>query len=213
MIIGSFNNLNMTTEFEIIQKAFPSEVQEELNSLLTRFEIETKHSTIRFEETIVGKEFIQIPSRIYYNPPYSLVDSKFTQIEKEILSCIYSRHHNGFIRQKAIMNTIHSDNYWTTPYIVKIIGEYVIEILNDINNNFGTINKTNLILFIQKNPEFYNRICSRVESYWDCYYRYQFPKKLNNIKVTGKLRYVGFQLLDKIDELISQYENDISVIR
>ena len=191
------------TEFEIIQKAFPVEIREEVNSLLTKFTIETKHSTQGFETVVIGEEKFEIPYRIYYNPPYSLVNSKFTQKEQEILNCIFSRNENGYIRQKAIQNIIASSNNWTLPYIVRVIGEYVIEILNDINNNFETINKSNLISFVQQNPKLYNQTRSRISSYWDCYFRRQFPEMLKGIRVPEEQRYVGFQLLSKIDKLIN----------
>lgn len=189
-------------EIGIIQKAFPLEVRREVDSLLTKLDVETRHSTKGFERVTIGRETLYIPSRIYYKPPYSLVDPKFTGTEREILNCIFSRHYNGYIRQKAILNIINSDRNWTTPYIVRIIGEYVIEILKDINNHFEAINKLNLVSFIRQNPEFYNRTHSRVNSYWNCYYRSQFPEKLKGIKVPEKQRYTGFQLLSKIDELI-----------
>ena len=192
------------TELEIIQKAFPIEIREEVNSLLMKFSVETKHSTIRFESVVIGQEKIEIPSRIYYNPPYSLTDSKFKQVEKEIINCIFSRHNDGYIRQKAILNIIGSDNNWTVPYIVRIIGEYVIEILKDIDNNFEIINKYNLTSFVLQNPEFYNRTRSRVMSYWHCYFRRQFPEILKKIRVPEEQRYVGFRLLNKIDKLICE---------
>ena len=191
------------TEFEIIQKAFPVEIREEVNSLLTKFAIETKLSTKGFEAVVIGQEKLEIPQRVYYKPPYSLVESKLTQQEQEILNCIFSRHDNGFIRQKSVQNIIGSNNNWTVPYIVKIIGEYVIEILNDIYNSFEIINKSDLISFVQQNPDFYNRTRSRVGSYWDCYFSRQFPEILNGIRTPEKQRYVGFRLLNKIDKLIN----------
>ena len=192
------------TELEIIQKAFPVEIREEVNSLLTKFAVETKFSTKGFEVVVIGQEKLEIPQRVYYKPPYSLAMSKFTQKEQEILNCIFSRHENGFVRQKSVQNIIGSNNIWTVPYIVKIIGEYVIEILNDIDNGFEIINKSNLISFVQQNPDFYNRTRSRVGSYWDCYFRQQFPEILNGIRTPEKQRYVGFRLLNKIDKLINE---------
>jgi len=191
------------TELEIIQNAFPIEIQREVNALLTKITVETKISHKWGDELTFGKEIIVIPNRNYYNPPYSLVNSTLTQIENEILNCIFSRNENGYIRQKAILNIINSDNYWTIPYIVRIIGEYVIEILNDIDNNFEIINKSNLISFVRQNPEFYSRTRSRVYSYWDCYFRKQFPEIVKGISVSEKDRYVGFRLLNKIDKLIN----------
>jgi hypothetical protein len=191
------------TEFEIIQKAFPVEIRGEVNSLLTKFTVETKCATHRGESVVIGEEKFEIPDRIYYNPPYSLTNSKFTQKEREILNCIFSRHNDGYIRQKAIQNIIGADNNWTIPYIVRIIGEYVIEILNDIENNFEIINKSNLTSFVRQNPAFYNRARARVSSYWGCYFRRQFPEIVKGIRVSEEQRYVGFRLLTKIDKLIN----------
>lgn len=190
------------TEAEIIRNAFPPEVREDVDSLLVKFDVGAIHSTKGFDRVVVEKEMIDIPSRIYYNPPYSLTNSKFTQIEMEILNCIFSRHYDGYVRQEAVLNIISSDKNWTIPYIVRIIGEYVIEILRDIDARFETINKANLVSFIRQNPAFYNRTRSRVSSYWDCYYRGQFPEKPGGVKIPEKQRYIGFQLLDKIDKLM-----------
>jgi len=191
------------TELEIIQKAFPVEIRGEVNSLLTKFAIETEISTRGFETVAIGQEKFEIPQRIYYNPPYSLASSKYTRKEQEIINCIFSRHHNGYIRQKAIQNIICSKSSWTIPYIIRIIGEYVIEILDDIDNNFEKIDKSNLISFVRQNPEFYNRTHSRVCSYWHCYFRRQFPEILKGIRMSEEQRYVGFRLLNKIDKLVN----------
>ena len=193
----------MRAEVEIIQSAFPLEVRKNVDSLLAKFTIETKHSTKGAETVTIGNDAVKIPSRIYYNPPYALSDSKFTNAEREILSCIFSRHHHGFVRQKAIQNILASNSYWTTPYIVMAMGEYVVEILSDIDNNFEAIDRVNLISFIRQNPKFYSRTCSRISSYWGCYYRQQFPKKRNGIRVAKEERYVGFRLLDRIDKLVN----------
>ena len=190
------------TEPEIIQRAFPIEIQRDVNSLLAKITFETKISHKWGDKVTFGEEIIVVPNRNYYTPPYSLVNSKLTPIENEILNCIFSHNGNGYIRQRAILNMINADNYWTIPYIVRIIGEYVIEILNDIDNHFEIINKSNLTSFVRQNPEFYNRTHSRVRSYWHCYFRRQFPEIRRGISVPEKERYVGFRLLNKIDQLI-----------
>lgn len=189
-------------EKEIIQKAFPYEAREEVNSLLTKFNIQTTHPTNAFEKAFLAKQTIDLPTRIYYKPPHYPINAKLTQTEKDLLNCIFSRHHDGYIRQKAIQNILHSQNDWAIPYLVRIIGEYVIQILEDINNHFQTINAPNLTSFIRQNPEFYNRTRSRVSSYWNCYYRHRFSEKLNGIRTPEQQRYVGFQLLSKIDRLL-----------
>ena len=194
------------TELEKIQKAFPVEIREEVNSLLTKFAVETKFSTNYCETVVIGEEEIKMPYRIHYNSPYSLAGSIFTQKEQEILNCIFSRHGNGYIRQKAIQNIIKSDNIWAIPYIVRIIGEYILEILDDIDNDFELINKSNLTSFVRQNPKFYNQTRARIISYYYCYWRrrFKFPEKIKGIRVPKEQRYVGFRLLNKIDKLINE---------
>ena len=96
-------------EEEIVIKAFPSEIRENVNSLLTRLDISNEYATSWFENASLKGEGIQIPSRIYIEPPYSLNSSKFTSVEKLILNCLFSRHSNGYVRQEAIKNIISSD--------------------------------------------------------------------------------------------------------
>lgn len=192
----------MKMENEGIWQAFPVEERANLISLFLKFDIETKHSAMSGEMVSLGMETIKIPSRIYWKPPYSLNNAKLTIAEKEIINCIFSRHDNGFVRQKAIRNIIDSDKIWVIPYILRITGEYVIEILIDIDTRFEMINARNLVSFIKENPAFYNRTRARVQSYWNCYYRRQYPEKIRNIKVSEEQRYVGFRLLNKIENLL-----------
>ena len=82
------------------------------------------------------------------------------------------------------------------------MGEYVIQILSDLNDTFDFMDRENLKQFIQQNPVFYAKIQARISSYWSCYYRTKFPEKLNGIRVAENKRYVGFQLLTKMDKLL-----------
>ena len=73
------------------------------------------------------------------------------------------------------------------PYLIRLTGEYVIEILQVIKDNLGNIDKGITKDFIAENARFYNTIKSRVVSYWDCYYRIKHPTKTN---------YVGFEIIE-----------------
>jgi hypothetical protein len=42
------------------------------------------------------------------------------------------RHHDGFGRQRQLKTLLDADEPWTAPFIVQLLGEYVIQICRDI---------------------------------------------------------------------------------
>jgi hypothetical protein len=83
------------------------------------------------------------------------------------------------------------NDYWITPFIFQRLGEYVVEILNEINENLNDNLLKNFARFADENPTYFNITKSRVTSYWNCYYRRQSLKKTD---------YVGFKIISKIEE-------------
>jgi hypothetical protein len=182
------------TEDLIIQRAFPSEINEEVKSTLQKISVTSIYETSIFFSVRVDGEELKIPYRLYYKENALDHLNDLTPVQREIVCSIYSRHHDGFVRQKCISEILSSRHSWTTPFIIKIVGEYVIDILVDINERIDVIDKTNLKNFLLSNEEFYKLTKDRVTSYWDCYYRMQYPKKEN---------YVGIKLLKYFDKIIS----------
>ncbi|HEX3166521.1 MAG TPA: hypothetical protein VHQ93_09650, partial [Chitinophagaceae bacterium] len=45
-------------------------------------------------------ELLTIPYRLYFEEPKLEKERLLSPTQKEVLNCIYLRHHNGFIRQK-----------------------------------------------------------------------------------------------------------------
>ena len=183
----------------LLLTSFPLELKEELANLLDRISIHSQHSIHgTFPVTLRNNE-LQIPTRVYWEEhrllePRGLSDNQIT-----LLSCILTRHHNGFVREKHLKQIISFDAYWTIPYLVQLIGEYIVEIVQKIDEDFNRLNKKHLIRFIEDNPIYWHRTKSRVISYWDCYYR-----KRSDIQITGfyKDDYPGVQLVNKIEKLL-----------
>ena len=46
----------------------------------------------------VGNEPLHIPSRVYFPEPDLELVAKLGEIQRIILGCIYTRHHDGFVR-------------------------------------------------------------------------------------------------------------------
>ena len=81
---------------------------------------------------------------------------------------------------------------WVPPFVIRLIGEYVIEILADIRAGLsdleahGTAHRTQYATFVAADPNFMALISARVISYWNCYYRFDYPSFAD---------YPGFQLI------------------
>ena len=175
----------MTVEREIFINAFPTSLTSEVNSLLDKLNLTTEHKSTECFSINLNGQTINIPYRIYYNEP---VHQNLTDTETFLLDCIFTRHHNGHVREKSLRKIINSDNYLATPFIVQLLGEYVIEILTVIKDNLSSTKIDNLIKLQTENPKFFQTTEKRIQSYWNCYYKW----------TTSKTDYVGFQILKAI---------------
>jgi hypothetical protein len=130
---------------------------------------------------------IAIPSRIY---THETVVALRCIGRPAIRDCLLTRHHNGFVRARSLERLLAAGNTWTIPFIIQLVGEYVIEILDQIDDAFDAIDPRALGDFIRENPNFLALIKQRVASYWDCYYRAVRPND-----------YVGFRLIRRLERL------------
>jgi hypothetical protein len=137
----------------------------------------------------LDKEQLTIPYRVYFNEPEEKEEKTLTNKQQAILNCIYLRHHNGFVRQKRLKKLKDISDFWTTPFVFQLLGEYVIEILEVLDKQINNTILDNFIQFKLDNPKYFEQTESRMISYWNEYYRRDNPK-LN--------RYVGRLIFDKV---------------
>ena len=167
-----------------LTKAFPSALRKDVLSALSVLS-ENRYSSRRQAFSVhVGSELLSIPSRIYFDPPV-LQAMRLTRLESEILDCLLTRHHDGFVRQKHLSRIIRSQNAWVPCFVFPLVGEYVVEILRVIQENLTYLETSRYADFVRANPDFLNLTEQRVVSYWDCYYR-----------SIQKESYPGFLILD-----------------
>ena len=178
----------ITVERDIFINAFPKSLTQDVYSLLDKLRLTAKYKSTECFQINYDRDILNIPYRIYYDEPLPL---QLTDKEQLLLSCIFTRHHNGYIREKHLKNIITTDTYLTTPFIAQLLGEYVIEILNIIKDNLSATLLDNLIRLKTDNKEFFYKTEQRIQSYWDCYYRRKFWKKTE---------YVGFEILKAISD-------------
>lgn len=134
-------------------------------------------------DLVIVEDKVRIPVRIYNPEPPARLTARFSRSQQCILACIYSRHHDGFVRQRWLRSLLGSDEEWTVPFIVQSLGEYVIEISSDIERFTRTelpgrpAMRQNVWNFFHRNPEFVTLTEQRANSYWSCYHRRDHPAR------------------------------------
>jgi hypothetical protein len=124
----------------------------------------------------VSNEVVSIPYRLYHDAA-SIKTDKLSSTQKNLVDCILTRHHDGYVRQKYLAQIAGSNHAWVPPFVVQLVGEYVVEILRDIETNLGNLDKSLYAQFLRANPDFLALTEQRVISYWDCYYRFSCRKE------------------------------------
>jgi hypothetical protein len=147
-------------------------------------------------QVIVRPHTIAVPERLYFEQDGlalarggpAAVSAPVQYSTGDLASCLLTRHHIGYVRQHALNQVLLLREPWAVPFIVRLVGEYVIEIIEQIDEAFGGLSVEGLGAFVADNPAFIQLTRARVVSYWDCYYR-TVPRE----------DYVGFRLMDRIE--------------
>lgn len=135
----------------------------------------------------VEDEAVHIPYRLHFAG--GEVREALGRAPGLMARCLESRSTDGFRRQRAIREVLADVQPWSVPFIAAPIGEYVIEILNDIEGAISPGLVEALAAFALANPGYWHLTRQRVASYWDAYYRRSFERP----------DYVGFRLVARID--------------
>lgn len=78
-----------------------------------------------------------------------------------------------------------------------LIGQYVVEILEDILSAMTPIMARTIAAFAAENPEYWAKIRQRVASYWNAYYCSPFSNDRG--RAYRRTEYVGFALINRIE--------------
>ena len=88
-----------------------------------------RQSTVRFSVRVEA-ETVLIPARLNF------VSNELALLENEqawrFARALHTRSNDGFERQRAARDLLNSMESWAAPFIVALMGEYIVEILEDI---------------------------------------------------------------------------------
>jgi hypothetical protein len=134
-----------------------------------------------FEKVWVQGEDLTIPDRLYNPEPADDPSRRLSAVQVKILHCLYTRHHDGHVRQRHLSQIIDATDPWVVPFVVQLIGEYVLEIVVAIRDGLADLDLPDSPhhqaygRFTADNPDHIHLTSQRVASYWNCYYRSRFP--------------------------------------
>jgi hypothetical protein len=191
LVGGDYVKLDSETASRI-RAAFPGQLSDDVDAVLetlTRSEHAPTDSDIG-PITVCG-ERLHIPMRVYFGVPAASDREGLTGVQREVFACLFTRHHDGRIREEACAQAIVSTADWAPVFVVQLIGEYVIEIIQLIERHAELLARPAYQRFVFENPEFMKLTRSRATSYWDCYFRNRWVKEAS---------YPGHRLLDLLEE-------------
>jgi hypothetical protein len=156
-------------------RAFPSELAESVQSvvpLLVDGQLRPPSEGFRAE---VREEFLEIPYRVYYRPE-RVRDLVKSAREGVIVACLGARHYEGYLREECLARVLSVEAAWVVRFVVQLVGEYVLPILQVIERAMPTLRGTLYVEYVSKNRFLFETIGRRAVSYWDAYHRGQYPK-------------------------------------
>lgn len=132
---------------------------------------------------LLSDEVVRIPYRIYSPEPSADAEKALPPIQRAVLDCLYTRHHDGWVRQRRLERVIGLVEPWVAPFVVQLVGEYVEEIILAIEQSLlpgldtpGSLADSVYGGFASENPQFVALTGQRATSYWACYYRRRHPE-------------------------------------
>lgn len=196
-----------TVNKERILKAFPKNLRADIKVVLEIIPFNdhdvklcdgNTHTIADFisEDSIRVKlenEDIDIPYRVYFNEPNVESEKTLNVKQQTILNCIYTRHHDGHVRERRLQQLVECGEIWLIPYTVQLLGEYVYEILQVIDEHVNSQTLNQYAVFAKTNPIYWLQTENRMISYWNEYYRRRFLK----LK-----KYLGYEIVKRIKKQI-----------
>ncbi len=128
-----------------------------------------------FSGIVAGEQFAA-PYRVYYAASDLRAAIEGSGGDTRTLAlCLGTRHWDGYVREECLHKLVADSRPWAAPFIVQLLGEYVVEIAQAILAALQQGYVDGLAEFARDNPSFMATTKRRTISYWDCYYRRDFP--------------------------------------
>ena len=162
----------------------------------------------RFERFSVLSEGqpVHVPTRLHFNPDLLAVPDMHEALP--FTSALQTRSGDGYERQRAVRDLLPNMQPWAAPFIVALIGEYIVEILEDIHDALTADKIQMLAVFVIQNRAYWSVTKARVASYWNEYYRARWITEQGRAEL--RQEYVGFRLIEQIERAVTGSEKNLA---
>ena len=163
-------------QVESIAAAFPAPIAGEVAAALGTMRPVQPTGTAPFEVvTTLGP--VSIPVRIYDDVPTTV--AVLSDVQRLAVSCLYTRHHDGRVREQHLRSIVGSAQPWVVPFVVQLVGEQVVEIVEVIRRQLldqpaGPELRGGWGEFLALNAPYWALIEARMVSYWLRHYRWRW---------------------------------------
>jgi len=162
---------------EALVHAFPKEFVALARAVVSRLPpSQVAPSTHSIGPIRINRQPNHIPARIYVDPVSQPSKVNNQSTENRIATCLYTRHHDGYVRERFLRALLPVRTVWEVPFVLQLIGEYVVEIISAIETRLSDDQAPLFTQFACENAEFIRLTQQRLTSYWNCYYRYQWSR-------------------------------------
>ncbi len=117
--------------------AFPAELRDDALKVVSALP-KPPHTAHSFSVEI-GEDTVMISYRIYHDPA-QIDSSSLSRTQCELLGCLLTRHHSGFVRAENLTKILGTNHEWVPPFILQLVGEYVVEIICSIRDGLDRLN-------------------------------------------------------------------------
>ena len=186
-----------TTLEKLALATFPSALSADVLAVLRVVGRTTTYERPMDREVVVDGERLSLMGRLYRPEPSAHEVARLTERQRLILSALFSRHHDGFVRERHL-DPLFRDVGWTLPFVLLLVSDYVFQIADRATVIVDPIPLSTWQAFAVENPSFMRFIRQRVISHWDEHYRPWFPNTLlgEQAKFHVPFRdYPGYQFL------------------
>ena len=154
----------------VLRSAFPARLTSDVDAVLTAMPPSLAYERVNGPQVSIEGERIELLSRLYSPEPPDDATRHLSDRQRLILSCLYSRHQDGYVRERHLLR-LQGDDPWIPHFVLQLVGEYVIEICQAAFDRVDAIPRARYEIFAAENEEFVALIRRRIVSYARKYHR------------------------------------------
>jgi len=148
-----------------VHHVFPAALMSDVDVVLSIMPPEPRLRPVMSSRFVsIEGELIRLLVRIYSPEPPADVVTDLSDRQRIILSCLYSRHHDGYVRARYLPD-IRGPESWLPHFVLQLIAEYVVEIGQAAFERIDAIPRQNYIALANENPDFMTLVRRRIVSY------------------------------------------------